>query len=327
MTASQQNTHDYPSANHKYDGVNSIHNCLYTEAAQELRTVRDLLRWSLSQFQRHQLIFGHGSDNAWDEAIYLILHGLHLPLDQLEPFLDARLTFSERQQVIELIRRRCEERLPAAYITGEAWLQGFRFKVSPDCIIPRSPIAELLSTQLSPWVEDPFAIRSVLDVCTGSGCLAILAAYAFPEAHVDGVDISPAALAIAKENIKDHGLSERVCALQSDLYEAVANKSYDIIISNPPYVNEQSMQQLPAEYQHEPRLALAGGEDGMDLVRTIVKQAALHLNDGGVLILEIGHEYDHFCAAFPDLAPIWLSTATADDQILLLDKTQLLSLL
>lgn len=298
----------------------------YTEAVQELRSLRDLLRWTMSQFERHQLQFGHGSDNAWDEAIYLLLYSLDLPLDRLEPFLDASTTQSERERFVQLVQRRCEERLPAAYITGEAWLQGLRFKVSPDCIIPRSPISELLSTQLAPWIEDSNRIESVLDVCTGSACLAILAALTFPNAQVDGVDISPAALAIAKQNIEDYGLEDRVCALHSDLYQAVAGKKYDLIISNPPYVNESSMQALPPEYLHEPRLALAGGDDGMDLVRTIIAQAAEHLNDDGILVLEIGNEYDHFCAAFPQLEPIWLSTETADDQILLLYKEQLLNL-
>lgn len=297
----------------------------YAEALTELTSVRDVLRWTLSQFHRHELSFGHGSDNPSDEAIYLLLHTLHLPLDSIDPFLDAKLTYSERQQFLDLVRRRCEERLPAAYLTGEAWLQGLRFKVSPDCIVPRSPIAELLSTQLSPWVEDATAIESVLDLCTGSGCLAILAALTFPNAQVDGVDISPAALAIAKENIEYYGLEDRVCALESNLYSAVKDKKYDLIISNPPYVNENSMQTLPAEYIHEPRLALAGGDDGMDLVRIILSEAAIHLNENGLLILEIGNEYNHFCAAFPQLDPVWLSTETADDQILLLTHEQLRS--
>lgn len=300
----------------------------YIDAVHELRTVRDLLRWTMSQFARHQLQFGHGSDNAWDEAVYLLLHSLALPLEQLEPYLDAATTQAERTAYVQLIQRRCEERLPAAYITGEAWLQGLRFIVSPDCIVPRSPISELLSTQLSPWVADPEAIHSILDVCTGSGCLAILAALSFPNAQVDGVDLSPAALAIAQQNIADYGLEDRVYALHSDLYTAVqstgTDKKYDIIISNPPYVNESAMQALPLEYLHEPRMALAGGNDGMNLVRTIIEQAPRHLNDGGFLLLEIGHEYEHFGAAFPHLDPIWLSTETADDQILLLYKEQLI---
>lgn len=298
----------------------------YAEALVDLASVRDVLRWALSQFHRHELSFGHGSDNPSDEAIYLLLHTLNLPLDTaLDPFLDAKLTQSEKRAFLELIRRRCEERLPASYLTGEAWLQGLRFKVSPDCIVPRSPIAELLSTHLSPWVEDPHAIESVLDVCTGSGCLAILAALSFPQAQVDGVDISPAALAIAKENIADYELEDRVCVLESNLYEAVKNKKYDLIISNPPYVNEGSMQTLPAEYRHEPRIALAGGDDGMELVHTILLEAADQLNENGLLVLEIGNEYHNFCAAFPQLDPIWLSTETADDQILLLNYDQLRS--
>lgn len=297
----------------------------YTDAIDELRTVRDLLRWTLSQFERDQLQFGHGSDNAWDEAIYLLLHSLHLPLDRLEPFLDAATTKAERTRFVQLIERRCKERLPAAYLTGEAWLQGFRFTVSSDCIVPRSPISELLSTQLAPWVADPDAIGSVLDICTGSGCLAILAALSFPNAQVDGVDLSTAALAIAKQNITDYDLTDRVCALHSNLYAAVEDKKYDLIISNPPYVNENTMQTLPKEYLHEPRMALAGGHDGMDLVRIIIEQAAQHLNDDGLLLLEIGNEQDNFCTAFPDLDPIWLSTESADDQILLLYKAQLLS--
>lgn len=296
---------------------------LYIEAVQELRTVRDLIRWAMSQFQNHQLQFGHGSDNAWDEAVYLVLHSLALPLDQLTPFLDAATTESERKDFIHLVKRRCEERLPVAYITGEAWLQGLRFKVSPDCIIPRSPISELLSQQLTPWIADALSINSILDLCTGSGCLAILAALAFPNAQVDGVDLSSKALAIAKQNIQEYGLEDRICVLKSDLYQAIANKKYDLIISNPPYVNEQSMRALPPEFLHEPHMALAGGDDGMDLVRTIVSQAANQLTDEGILVLEIGHEYEHFCTAFPNLDPIWLSTETADDQILLLYKHQL----
>lgn len=181
----------------------------------------------------------------------------------------------------------------------------------------------MLGTQLAPWVEDPTTINAVLDVCTGSGCLAVLAALTFPNAQVDGVDISKAALDIAQQNITDYRLADRVQALHSDLYTAVQGKKYDIIISNPPYVNESAMQALPAEYLHEPRMALAGGDDGMDLVRTIIEEAPTHLNDNGFLLLEIGHEYDHFCAAFPHLEPIWLSTETADDQILLLYKNQL----
>lgn len=285
--------------------------------------MRDLLRWSLSQFNRCQLAFGHGSDNAWDEAAYLLLHSLHLPLDTLEPYLDAALLESERAAYLALVARRCNERVPAAYLTGEAWLQGHRFRVTADTIVPRSPIAELLSEQLQPWVADPDAVYHALDLCTGSGCLAILTALAFPQAQVDAVDLSDAALEVAQSNIDAFELNDRMSLYKSDLLDQLPQASYDLIICNPPYVNEQSMQCLPQEYQHEPQLALAGGDDGMDLVRRILEAAPNFLAPEGVLVLEIGNEYDNFVAAFPELEPIWLSTETAEDQILLLSREQL----
>ena len=285
--------------------------------------MRDLLRWSVSQFNRCQLAFGHGSDNAWDEAAYLLLHSLHLPLDTLEPYLDAALLESERAAYLALVARRCNERVPAAYLTGEAWLQGHRFRVTADTIVPRSPIAELLSEQLQPWVADPDAVYHALDLCTGSGCLAILTALAFPQAQVDAVDLSDAALEVAQSNIDAFELNDRMSLYKSDLLDQLPQASYDLIICNPPYVNEQSMQCLPQEYQHEPQLALAGGDDGMDLVRRILEAAPNFLAPEGVLVLEIGNEYDNFVAAFPELEPIWLSTETAEDQILLLSREQL----
>ncbi|MCQ9616594.1 50S ribosomal protein L3 N(5)-glutamine methyltransferase [Paenalcaligenes niemegkensis] len=292
-------------------------------AVDELHTLRDLLRWTLSQFTAHELNFGHGSDNAWDEAVYLLLHSLRLPLDTLEPFLEAKTTRAEREAFVQLIARRCTERVPAAYITGEAWLQGFRFKVDKRCIVPRSPIAELLVKQLAPWIDDPEMIDSVLDLCTGTGCLAILSALAFENSLVDAVDLSKDALSLAQENIDEYKLTDRVTAIESDLYSALPDTQYRVIISNPPYVNEESMQSLPSEYGHEPRLALAGGDDGMDLVRRIIEGAPDFLAPDGILILEIGNEYHHFIEAFPDLDPVWLSTENAEDQILLLTREQL----
>ncbi|WP_322994773.1 50S ribosomal protein L3 N(5)-glutamine methyltransferase [Castellaniella sp.] len=290
----------------------------------ELLTLRDLLRWAVTRFHGANLVFGHGSDNAWDEAVYLLLHTLHLPLDTLEPFLDARLLERERQRCVDLIHERVNSRKPAAYLTGEAWLQGVRFLVDENVIVPRSPIAELLNEQLAPWVEDPDAITQVLDLCTGSGCLAILAAMAFESAQVDAVDLSPEALRVAQSNIALHGLQGQVQALRSDLLANIpAGRCYDLIICNPPYVNAQAMGQLPEEYRHEPRLALAGGDDGMDLVRRILADAPAHMAPDGLLVLEIGHEQAHFQAAFPMLDPVWLSTETASDQILLLRRTQL----
>lgn len=290
----------------------------------ELQTLRDLLRYAMSRFHAAGLSFGHGSDNAWDEAVYLLLHTLHLPPDTLEPFLDARVLASERERYIQILDRRCEQRIPAAYLTGEAWLQGQRFLVDPRVIIPRSPIAELLAESLHPWVADPESITRALDLCTGSGCLAILTAQAFPNAIVDAVDLSTDALDVAHSNIALHGMEARVHAIHSDLLDALpAEGQYDVIVCNPPYVNQASMDALPEEYRHEPHMALAGGGDGMDLVRRILRDAPARMAPEGVLVLEIGHEFEHFSAAFPELEPVWLSTANSDDQILLLTREQL----
>lgn len=292
-------------------------------ALQELHTVRDLLRYAVSRFNAAQLCFGHGSDNAWDEAVYLLLHVLHLPLDTLDPFLDARLLTEEKKRYLDMVERRLTERIPAAYLTGEAWLQGQRFVVDSRVIVPRSPISELLVDALHPWVADPEDVDYVLDLCTGSGCLAILAALAFPNAQVDAVDLSEHALEIANVNIEQFGLDGRVTAHQSDLFEQLPHCEYQVIICNPPYVNNSSMESLPPEYRHEPTLALAGGDDGMDIVRRLFKDAPRFMSQNGILVLEIGHEYENFVNAFPDLEPVWLNTTNAEDQILLLTREQL----
>lgn len=290
----------------------------------ELQTVRDLVRYAVSRLNASHVVLGHGTDNAWDEAVYLVLHALHLPLDTLEPFLDARVLPNERERVLDLIDRRVAERVPAPYLTHEAWLRGHRFYVDQRVIVPRSPISELLDEGLAPWVADPLRVERALDMCTGSGCLAILAALAFPNAQVDAVDLSPGALEVARRNVDDYGLQDRVMLHQSDLFDALPQQSYDVIVCNPPYVNSGSMDALPPEYRHEPAMALAGGADGMDLVRTILGAAPRYLAPEGVLVLEIGHEHDHFVAAFPELQPVWLDTAEASDQILLLTREQLI---
>ena len=292
-------------------------------ARQELLTLRDLIRYGVSRLNAAQVALGHGSDNAWDETVYLILHALHLPLDTLEPFLDARVLDEERNRVLDLIDRRVTERVPAAYLTNEAWLRGHRFYVDARVIVPRSPIAELLDEGLSPWVQDAQAVDSVLDMCTGSGCLAILSALAFPYAQVDAVDVSPDALEVARRNVDDYGLGDRLALRQSDLFDSLPERQYDVIVCNPPYVNSGSMDVLPQEYRHEPQLALAGGADGMDLVRRILQAAPRYLSENGVLVLEIGHERDFFEAAFPELSPVWLDTEQASDQLLLLTREQL----
>jgi ribosomal protein L3 glutamine methyltransferase len=296
---------------------------MITQAQSQLHTIRDLLRFAVSRFNKAGLHFGHGSATAYDEAAYLILKTLYLPLDQLDPFLDARVTGAECKQVLEIIERRVTDRIPAAYLTHEAWLGDFSFYVDERVIIPRSFIAELLQTQLSPWIADPDHITAALDLCTGSGCLAILLAHAFDHAHIDAADISPQALAVAHKNVQDYGLQERISLIESDLFSALSGKRYGLIISNPPYVNAESMTQLPQEYRHEPENALASGEDGLDATRKILQQAAQYLADDGILIVEIGHNRDALEQAFPQLPFTWLETSGGDEFVFMLQREQL----
>lgn len=290
----------------------------FSIAQLELLTLRDCLRFAVSRFNEAGLHFGHGSDNAWDEAAYLALHALHLPQDTLEPFLDARLLLQEREALLKLYRRRVEERLPAAYLTHEAWLAGHRFRVDERVIIPRSFIAELLAGALSPWLAAPEAVHHVLDMCTGSGCLAILAALAFPNARIDAIDISPEALAVARENVADYGLEDRVRLIESDGFAALKDERYDLILANPPYVNAASMTCLPPEYRHEPALALSSGEDGLDFIRRLLAAAPRRLRPGGCLVVEIGHNRAALEAAYPQTPFIWLETTAGNEQVFLL---------
>jgi len=286
-------------------------------------TLRDLLRHAVTRFMTEGLFFGHGSSSAYDEAAYLILHTLKLPLDKLDPFLDARLLPEEIAAVLAIIDRRTSERLPAAYLTNEAWLTDYRFYVDERVIVPRSYIAELIPEHFQPWIGDAWNVDHVLELCTGSGCLAIMLADAFPNAQVDAVDLSTDALAVAKRNVEDYQLEKRIHLIQSDLYDKVPAKKYDLIVSNPPYVNSTAMVSLPAEYRHEPNMALAGGKDGMDLVRRIVKEAKQRLTAKGLLIVEIGNEFAHAEAAFHDLGLTWLSTSAGDASVFLLTADQL----
>mgnify|MGYP001000773900 FL=1 len=293
------------------------------DTRDELLTLRDLLRYAVSRFNEAGLFFGHGSDNAWDEAVYLLLHTLHLPIDQLEPFLDARLTRAERNTVLNVIERRVRDRVPAAYITQEAWLGEHRFYVDERVIVPRSFIAELIEEQFQPWLDNPEGVTRALDLCTGSGCLAILLALAFPEAEVDAVDLSTDALEVAKRNVADYALTDRVHLVHSNLFAGVARQRYDLIISNPPYVNAESMATLPHEYLREPQMALAGGDDGLDLVRIMLKEARNHLNPGGLLVVEIGHNCDALEAAFPQTPFTWLETAAGNEYVFMLRAEEL----
>ena len=286
-------------------------------------TPRDLLRYAVTRFNGAKLFFGHGSAEALDEAAYLILHTLKLPLDKLEPFLDARLLPDEVLQVLAVIERRATERVPAAYITNEAWLGTYPFYVDERVIVPRSFIAELVPQSFSPWVEDPFAVENILELCTGSGCLSIMMADAFPNAVVDAVDISTDALAVAELNIREYKLEGRVNPIVSDLYENVPFKKYNLIVTNPPYVNSESMSSLPEEYLREPQIALHGGADGMDLVRKIIQGAAERLTPDGILMVEIGNERDYAEAAFGHLGLTWVTTSAGDDMVFLLTAEQL----
>ena len=296
---------------------------MFEQAQTELSTVRDMMRFAVSRFTEAGLFFGHGSDNAWDEAVYLTLHTLNLPLDRLEPFLDARLLPHEREALLDIYTRRCQDRLPAAYLTHEAWLGEHRFYVDDRVIVPRSFIAELLDEQLTPWIDDPWAIESALDLCTGSGCLAILSALAFPNAEVAAVDLSEDALAVAERNVADYHLTDRVELVQSDAFAKLAGRKFDLIISNPPYVNAESVAALPPEYLHEPELALGSGEDGLDFTRIILREAKKHLTENGILIVEIGHNRDDLEAAYPTLPFTWLDTAAGDEFVFLLHAADL----
>jgi ribosomal protein L3 glutamine methyltransferase len=288
-----------------------------------LITVRDWLRYAISRFNAAGLFFGHGSSNAFDEAAYLILHTLHLPLDRLEPFLDARLLPAEAKQIEQILERRVNERLPAPYLTHEAWLQGYRFYVDERVIVPRSFLAAMIQEQMQPWLADPDNVLNALDLCTGSGCLAVLLAEAFPDAEVDAVDLSPDALEVAHRNVADYGLDDRITLHQGDLFAPLADKTYDLIISNPPYVNEESVAALPPEYRHEPSLALGSGADGLDATRIILQEAARHLNPGGLLAVEIGHNRAALEAAYPELELTWPEIEGGTDTVFLITREQL----
>lgn len=296
---------------------------MINSALDELITLRDWLRWAITRFEEAGLCYGHGTDNAWDEAAWLILATLKLPRDRLEPFLDARLTHSERLVLLDRLQQRITRHVPVAYLTQEAWLGSLRFYVDERVIVPRSYFAELLEDGFAPWIEDPDTPLRALDLCTGSGCLAIVMAHVFPNAEIDAIDLSPDALTVARRNIDDYDLADRVHAIESDLFAATKGRRYDLIISNPPYVTTEAMDALPLEYRHEPALALAAGSDGLDVVRRILATAAKHLTPQGVIAIEVGHNRDLVDAAFPELELTWLDTEHAQGKVFLLRRDQL----
>ncbi|MFZ9551573.1 MAG: 50S ribosomal protein L3 N(5)-glutamine methyltransferase [Hylemonella sp.] len=293
-----------------------------SEKGQSAPTLIAAIEAGAQQLSQAGVSFGHGTCNAFDEAAWLVLWRLGLPLHQLDEHAGQMLSPQQQAQIDALIQERITTRKPAAYLTHQAWLQAVSFYVDERCIVPRSLIAELIADgSIDPWLSADS--RTVLDLCTGNGSLAVLAALAYPEVRVDAADISSDALEVARINVEKHGLQERIRLLQSDGLASIKG-SYDLILCNPPYVNSQSMVSLPAEYRAEPALALAGGSDGMDFIRTLLSQAANHLKPQAVLVLEIGHERSHFEAAFPSLEVVWLETSAGEDQVLLLTHEALL---
>lgn len=291
------------------------------EAETSLKTVRDCLRFGESALRSGEVFYGHGNDDPWDEALALLMHALSLPLQSDPRILDARLLPSEVASFVGMLMRRVNDRVPVPYITGEAWFCGLPFKVDERVLIPRSPLAELIEQSFTPWV-DPQQVHRVLDLCTGSGCIAIACRYAFEGALVDASDISTDALAVCEENIRRHGLEGEVRALESDCLDAITD-TYDLIVSNPPYVDAQDMADLPQEYLHEPELALASGHDGLDFTRRLLLGAADRLNPGGVLIVEVGNSCEALEQAWPDVPFFWFEFERGGHGVFMLTREQL----
>lgn len=285
-----------------------------------LRSVRDHIRWAVSRFHEAGLFFGHGTDNAWDDARQLVLGALHLPFEIADSYLDCRLEEDEQEHLLELIRRRIEERVPTAYLIGEAWFCGLPFVVDERVLVPRSPIAELISQRFTPWL--PAEPARILDLCTGSGCIGIACAYAFPEAEVVLGDLSFDALEVANHNIERHELEERVYTVQGDGFAGLPGQRFDLIVSNPPYVDAEDFADMPAEYQHEPALGLACGDDGLDLVRRMLAEAADHLSEKGLLIVEVGNSQVHVEALYPEVDFTWLEFEQGGHGVFLLAAAQ-----
>ncbi|MET0065181.1 MAG: 50S ribosomal protein L3 N(5)-glutamine methyltransferase [Candidatus Thiodiazotropha sp.] len=289
---------------------------------QSLCSIADHIRWAASRFTEAGLFFGHGTDNALDEAAALVLHTLHLPPDLSPGWFNCQLTEEERGQVIERINQRIQRRIPLPYLTGEAWFAGLPFLVNEHVLIPRSPMAELIQQQFSPWV-DPERVTRVLDLCCGSGCIGIASAVNLPDCHVDLVDISPQAIAVARENVIAHAVEDRVTVIESDLFQTLSGKKYDLILSNPPYVGAAEMATLPQEYRHEPVLALQAEEDGLAIVNRILRQAPEHLEPQGALIVEVGNSADALTRRYPDVPFVWLEFSQGGEGVFVISAEEL----
>ncbi len=293
------------------------------KSEQQLQTVRDWVRYAVSRFNAAELVYGHGTANALDEAAFLVLHTLKLPIDQLDPWLDAKLLMPERIALGTIIEKRISTRKPASYLTRTAWAGGHAFYVDARVIVPRSYIAELMAGGLDAAIPGLGAVQRVLDLCTGSGCLAILAALAFEDASVDAAELSPDALYVAERNVAAYGLEQRIRLVRSDLFDSLEGQRYDLIVANPPYVSDAGVAAFPPEYAAEPAMAHAGGGDGLDMVRRILKEAAEHLTDRGTLIVEIGTGRPILEAEFPDLPFLWLDTEESQGEVFALARSAL----
>ncbi len=293
-----------------------------TEGVEALLTLRDCVRWAASRFEEAGLWYGHGSDNALDEALALVLHAVHLDHGLPAAYLDSRLTPPERERVLDLARRRVEDRVPVAYLTGRAWFAGLSFYVDENVLVPRSPIAELIEAGFAPWL-DAEEVRGVLDLCTGSGCIAVACATVFPEATVDAADISPSALEVARVNVERHHLEDRVSLIRADVFDGLDGGLYDLIVSNPPYVSAREMEELPDEYGHEPALGLEGGDDGLDIVVRILRSAGRYLRTGGILVVEVGNSAAALVDRFPAVPFLWLDFERGGEGVFLLTAEQL----
>ncbi|ENM5770546.1 50S ribosomal protein L3 N(5)-glutamine methyltransferase [Vibrio mimicus] len=292
------------------------------EAVSELHTLQDMIRWTVSRFNAANLFYGQGTDNAWDEAVQLILPTLYLPIDVPPHVLSSRLTSSERLRVVERVIKRINDRTPVAYLTNKAWFCGLEFFVDQRVLVPRSPIGELIQNRFEPWlIEEP---TRIMDLCTGSGCIAIACANAFPEAEVDAIDISVDALQVAEQNIQDHGLEQQVFPIRSDLFRDLPQEQYDLIVTNPPYVDQEDMDSLPSEFRHEPELGLAAGSDGLKLARRILANAPLYLKENGVLVCEVGNSMVHMMEQYPHIPFTWLEFENGGHGVFLLTREQLI---
>lgn len=292
------------------------------EAVSELHTLQDMIRWTVSRFNAANLFYGHGTDNSWDEAVQLVLPTLYLPIDVPPHVLNSRLTTSERMRIVERVVKRINDRTPVAYLTNRAWFCGLEFFVDERVLVPRSPIGEMIQAEFQPWlVEEP---TRIMDLCTGSGCIAIACAYAFPDAEVDAIDISTDALQVAEQNVQDHGMEQQVFPIRSDLFRDLPKEKYNLIVSNPPYVDQEDMNSLPDEFTHEPELGLAAGTDGLKLVRRILANAADYLTDNGILICEVGNSMVHMIEQYPQIPFTWIEFENGGHGVFMLTREQLI---